>query len=352
MDQAGEFRESLRMVRDSAAAIVPRGDLRRIRALRFTDPGFDRSTWKQICDLGWLALPLPESKDGSGLGMRGFVALAEELGSGLVPEPLIPAAMAAQVLSGAPLADLLAGHSIVIPAWQERPNSLDPASGTTLRNGRLAGKKLFVPMAAGADLFLVSAREGLALVPRDAAGVTLSLDRTQDGGTFGTVAFDDAPATPLPGNLDRALEEATLATAAYLLGLSRRAFALTLDYIATRVQFGHPIASFQALRHRAADLKIQWELMRASVQSAATTLDLDPDLPLCRAAVSRAKARAADASLFITRQAIQLHGGIGYTDEADIGLFLRKAMVHANLYGSAALHRARYAALAPEEQDA
>ncbi|MGH7120910.1 MAG: acyl-CoA dehydrogenase family protein, partial [Acetobacteraceae bacterium] len=283
-----------------------------------------------------------------GLGMRGFAALAEELGAGLVPEPLIQAAMAARALSGAPLAGLLAGTSLVLPAWQERANSLDPAGETTLRDGRLSGRKLFVAMAGGADHFLVSAREGLALLPRDAPGISLSPERTQDGGTFGTLAFDRAPAIPVPGSLARALEEAALATAAYLLGVARRAFEITLDYLATRVQFGHPIASFQALRHRAADLKIQWELMRASVQSAAATLDREPDLSLCRAAVSRAKARAADASLFITRQAIQLHGGVGYTDEADIGLFLRKAMVHANLFGGAALHRARYAVLCPD----
>ncbi|MGH7071448.1 MAG: acyl-CoA dehydrogenase family protein, partial [Acetobacteraceae bacterium] len=170
--------------------------------------------------------------------------------------------------------------------------------------------------------------------------------------TFGTLSLDRAPATLVPGDFARPLEEAILATAAYLLGLSRSAFAITLDYMATRAQFGRPIAAFQALRHRVADLKIQWELMRASIRAAAATLDRETNLALGRAAVSRAKARAADASLLITRQAIQLHGGIGYTDEADIGLFLRKAMVQINLYGSAALHRSRYAALAPEEQDA
>lgn len=352
MDQAAEFRESLRMVRDSAAAVAPGGDLRRIRALRFTDPGFDRATWNTMCNLGWPALALPESAGGSGLGMRGYVALAEELGAGLVPEPLIAAAMAARVLSGSALADLLAGTALVIPAWQERPNSFDTGPDTRFRDGRLTGKKLFVPMAGGADFFIVSAREGLSLVGRDASGVTLALDRTQDGGTLGTLTLDRAPASAIPGDFSRAFEEAALATAAYLLGVSRRAFAITLEYLATRVQFGQPIATFQALRHRAADLKIQWELMRASVQSAAAILDRESGLAVCRAAVSRAKARAADASLFITRQAIQLHGGIGYTDEAEIGLFLRKAMVHANLYGSASLHRARYAALAPEEQDA
>ncbi|MGH7119292.1 MAG: acyl-CoA dehydrogenase family protein, partial [Acetobacteraceae bacterium] len=147
MEQSAELREALRMVRDSAAAVVPRGDLRRIRALRFTDPGFDRATWRQICNLGWPALALPESEGGSGLGMRGFAALAEELGAGLVPEPLIQAAMAARALSGAPLADLLAGTSLVLPAWQERANSLDPAGETTLRDSRLSGRKLFVAMA-------------------------------------------------------------------------------------------------------------------------------------------------------------------------------------------------------------
>ncbi len=351
MDQAGEIAESLRMIRDSAAAVAPRGDLRRIRALRFTDPGFERATWEKMCALGWPALALPEAEGGSGLGMRGFAALAEELGAGLVPEPLIGAAMAARVLCGAPLAALLDGTSLVIPAWQERPNSLEAGADTALSEGRLTGTKIFVPMAGGADFFLVPARGGLALVPRDGTGLTLAMERTKDGGTFGTLTMDRAPAMPVPGRLERALEEATLAAAAYLLGVARRAFAITLGYLATRVQFGRPIASFQALRHRAADLKIQWELTRASVHAAAATLDRESDLAACRAAVSRAKARAADAALLITRQAVQLHGAIGYTDEADIGLFLRKAMVHANLYGSAALHRGRYAALAPEEQD-
>jgi alkylation response protein AidB-like acyl-CoA dehydrogenase len=351
MDQVGELAESLRMIRDSAAAIVPRADFKRIRALRFADPGFDRATWRQICALGWPGLALPEAAGGSGLGMRAFAALAEELGAGLVPEPLIPAAMAARVLSGAPLAALLAGESIVIPAWQERPNSLATGTDTVLHEGRLTGRKLFVPMAGGADFFLVSARGGLGLVARDGPGLEFALERTQDGGFFGTLTLDHAPTTPVAGSFSRAIEEATLATAAYLLGVMRRAFAITLEYLRTRVQFGRPIGSFQALRHRAADLKIQLELTRATVESAAGTLDRDAPLPLCRSAVSRAKARAADSALLITRQAIQLHGGIGYTDEYDIGLFLRKAMVLANLYGSAALHRARYVALTPEERD-
>ena len=130
-----------------------------------------------------------------------------------------------------------------------------------------------------------------------------------------------------------------------------RAFAMTLSYLKTRQQFGKPIGSFQALAHRAADLKIEVALTRASVEAAAATLDTSAAAAVRQAAVSRAKARASDAAMRVARQAIQMHGGIGYTDEYDVGLYLRKAMVLANLFGSAALHRARYAAVAVEDDD-
>ncbi len=344
--------DSIRMIRDSAAAVAPPGgDLKRIRALRFTEPGFDREVWRQMCRMGWAGLRVAETEGGAWLGMRDFCALAEELGAGLVPEPLIACAVAASVLQGTSLAALLSGDRVILPAWQERANSLEPAADTTLRAGRLFGRQLFVPMAAGADAFLVSAREGLAVVERDAPRLSLTLERTQDGGNFGTLNFSDTPATPVPGRIAAALNEAALATASYLLGVMRRAFAMTLDYLKTRRQFGKPIGSFQALQHRAADLKIQLELTRASVESAAATLDATTAPVAREAAVSRAKARAADAALLVTRQAIQLHGGIAYTDEYDAGLFLRKAMVLANLYGSAALHRARFTATAPQDSD-
>lgn len=350
MSAAEDRADSIRMIRDSAAAVaLPGGDLKRVRALRFTDPGFDRAVWRQMCQMGWAGLHVPETEGGAGLGMREFCALAEELGAALVPEPLIPCAAAASILQGTTLAALLSGDRVIIPAWQERANSLEPAADTTLRDGRLFGRKLFVPMAAGADAFLVSAREGLAVVERDAPRLSLALERTQDGGNFGTLSFSDTPATRVPGRIDAALDDAALATAAYLLGVMRRAFEMTLDYLRTRRQFGKPIGSFQALQHRAADLKLQLELTRASVESAAATLDATTAPVARQAAVSRAKARAADAAFLITRQAIQLHGGIAYTDEYDAGLFLRKAMVLANLYGSAALHRARFAATAPQD---
>ena len=352
MTTADDRGDSLRMIRDSAAGIAPRtGDLKRIRALRFTEPGFDRNVWRDMCNMGWLGLLIPEDDGGSGLGVQEFCALTEELGASLVPEPLIPAAMAASLLPPDHLPDVLAGERIVLPAWQDQPHSIETTGGATLGNGRVSGRKLFIPMAAGADAFLVSTADGLALVDRHATGVHLDLHQTQDGGNAGTLTLDNAACEPIAGDLHRALEVATMATSAYLLGLMDRVFGITLEYLKTREQFGRKIGSFQALQHRSADLKVQVSLTRASVNAAAATQDTAPDPAVRKAAVSRAKARASDAGSIVTRGCIQLHGGIGYTDAADPGLFLRKMMVLAPSYGSAALHRARFRALAPETDD-
>lgn len=339
-----ERSELIAMIRDSVAAVVPAGaDLKRIRALRYETPGFDRAMWREMCVMGWPALRVAEAQGGSGLGMREFCALTEGLGVGLVPEPLIPCAMAARLLSGTDLAALLGGERIVLPAWQERTHNLDATGTTFWRDGRVSGRKVFVPLAGGADAFLVTTATGLALVERDAPGLSLQLETTQDGGEFGTLTLVDAPARGLPGEAAAALDEAALATSAYLLGVTERAFAITLDYLKVRKQFGRLIGSFQALQHRAVDLRIQIALLRASVESAAQTLDGKASPEQRQAAVSRAKARAADTAMLVTRQSIQLHGAIGYTDEYDVGLYLRKAMTLASQYGSADAHRARYA---------
>jgi len=344
--------EHLRMLKESAAGIAPRkGDLQRIRTLRFTEPGFDRQTWLTMCEMGWLGLRVAEESGGTGLGTQELCALAEELGAGLVPEPLIPAAMAASLLPADHLSEVLSGERIILPAWQEQPGSLALDGETLLRDGRLTGRKIFVPMAAGADAFLVTVQGGLALIERHAPGLHLEVQPTQDGGHFCTLTFDNAPAEPLAGDGRDALEHTIVANSAYLLGLMDRAFAITLDYMKTREQFGQKIGSFQALQHRAADLLIQLSLTRATVRSAAQTLDGQPARAACQAAVSRAKLRASDAAMVVTRTCIQLHGGIGYTDAADIGLFLRKTMVLAPLYGSQAVHRARFRAVAPEVSD-
>ena len=344
--------EHLQMLKDSAAGIAPRkGDLKRIRALRFTEPGFDRSTWREMCEMGWLGLRIPENDGGSGLGAREFCGLAEELGAGLVPEPLIAAAMAAQLLPPDHLAPVLAGERIVLAAWQEKPNSLDLIGETVLRDGRLNGRKLFIPMAAGADAFLVTVPGGLALVERDAPGVSLEIQQTQDGGNFGTLILDDAPAEAIEGDATEALEHTIMASSAYLFGLMDRAFTITLDYMKTREQFGRKIGALPGVaapRGRHADPGLAHP---RDDRPAAYALDNAPTLGQRQAAVSRAKVRASDAAMVVTRACIQLHGGIGYTDAYDIGLFLRKAMVLAPLYGPPSVHRRRFRTVAPEVVD-
>ncbi|MSO99741.1 MAG: acyl-CoA dehydrogenase [Acetobacteraceae bacterium] len=341
--------ESLRMIRESAAGIAPRtGDFRRIRALRFTEPGFDKGVWRQMCEMGWPGLLVSEAHGGSGLGVQEFCALTEELGASLLPEPLIPAAFAAMLLPGDHLESVLSGERIVLPAWQEKPHSIDVTGSCVLSGGRLSGRKMFVSMGIGADAFLVTVPGGLALAERNAPGVHVVSTGAQDGGNFATVTFDNAPAEAVAGDAGEALEVAALATSAYLLGAMDRVFGITLEYLKTREQFGRKIGTFQALQHRSADLKIQLALTAATVNAAARTMDESKDARVRKAAVSRAKARASDAASIVTRGCIQLHGGIGYTDAADPGLFLRKMMVLAPMYGSAALHRARYQATAPD----
>ena len=186
-----------------------------------------------MCEIGWLGLRIPKTAGGSGLGAHRFCRLAEELGAELVPEPLITAAMAAQLLPPEQLAPVLAGERIILPAWQENPNSLDLIGNTTFRDGKLSGRKVLIPMAAGADAFLVTVPDGLALVERDGPGVSLEIRQTQDGGNIGTLILDNAPAIAIDGDATEALEHTIIATSAYLLGVMNGALTRTIDYLNT-----------------------------------------------------------------------------------------------------------------------
>ena len=351
--------ETIRLLRDSAAAVAPPGgDTARVRGLRYGDPGFNRATWQQMGELGWIGLRVPEAAGGAGLGLGALCALAEELGGGLAPEPLIPCTLSATLLAAAGdttwLPRLLAGEAVVLTAWQDRADTLEVATAPD-------ATRVFIPQAAGGDAFLVPVREGartaLHVIPR--ADADLRIERTQDGGNYGTLRLHHAPghgpgthlADDVGAVLEAALDEAALATAASLLGTMERAFALTLDHLRTRHQFGKPIGAFQALQHRAADLRMAVALTRASVGAAAATLDAGCPPERRRAVTSRAKARAAEAAMLVTRQAVQLHGGVGYTDEYEVGLHLRRAMVLAPAFGGAATHRRRFMAAAPEETE-
>jgi alkylation response protein AidB-like acyl-CoA dehydrogenase len=335
--------ESIRMVRDSAAGIAD--GVARARAHRFSLPGFSTDVWRQMGELGWIGLAVPEAAGGSGLGMAEMCALSEELGRALSPEPLISGALSAALLAQAGDTDLLprllAGEVVVLTAWQDRANTLMPC--TTVDTPRR-----FIPMGAGATHFLLPVGDALHVV--DAAGCDVTHEITHDGGHLSTLR-SGAGQVVGPVTLAPALDSAALATAAYLLGGMEAAFALTLDYLKTRQQFGKIIGTFQALQHKAADTKLHIALSRAAMEQAAAALDAGVVGDEAAALVSRAKARVSESAMLVGQACVQLSGGIGYTDDYDVGLYLRKAMVLAPMFGGAALHRARFMALSPEREE-
>lgn len=343
-DVLEDRQEAARLIRDSAGAVTGSGDLTRIRALRWGQPGFDRGTWEQMAGLGWLGLLLPEARGGSGLGLAEVCGLAEALGAALVPEPLIPCAAIVPLLPDGVLERVLSGAAIALPAWREAGDTLDDAPQARLVDGRVSGTKHAVAFAGAADLFLVTVAGGLALVPATAAGVSVETMATQDGGSLGRVVFDGAEAIPVDGSFDAAFDAGALLTAAYLFGAAERTFAITLDYLRLRKQFGRFIGSFQALQHRAVDLKIQLELCRSVLFDCTVSFDAGSSAQR-RMAASRAKARCAAAAMLVAREAIQFHGAIGITDEHDIGLFARKILSQSGQFGSAAAHRRRFLSL-------
>jgi alkylation response protein AidB-like acyl-CoA dehydrogenase len=338
---------SIDMIRQSASSIASRDDLKRVRKLRFSSPGFDRDIWREICEAGWLALRVPEARGGVGLGMLHYCALMEELGAGLVPEPLIPAIFAASLLDGGPLKQQISGERLILPAWQDRRDVLSITSSLQMKDDKLSTVRVHVPAADGADAFLVVGASQAALVPADAKGVEIVSLAAQDGTRTARVSFNEVAVAPFEIDPAPGLAEAALATSAYLLGLMSAALDLTVEYLKTRVQFGKLIGTFQALQHMAVDARLEVELTRSSVEDAAIQWDNAGATPLAYAAISRAKARASEAALKVTRDTIQMHGGIGFTDEHDVGLYLRKAIVLAAQFGSAKAHRARFAQIKP-----
>lgn len=333
--------DSLALIRDSVRRAVGGDDLARVRHLRFADAGFDRDAWRGYCRLGWAGARVPVACGGPGLAFSAWCGIAQELGRALVPEPLIAVAAIAPLLRGEDLQRVLAGDFVVLPATQEKDNSLVGGTETRFVDGRVNGVKRFVVNASDADAFLVTTSTGLVMVRRDSTGVTVRRQRGQDGSWVCTVAFEQAPGVAIAGNFGRLREEMALATAFYLLGAMERAFEMTLAYTKQRRQFGQTIASFQAVRHRMADLKIQLELTRATLDWAASQLDAGASGAPLQLAVSRAKARASEAAMLFANDVVQFHGGMGYTDEGDIGLFARKLLALVNMGGSAALHRRR-----------
>ncbi|MFY0634941.1 MAG: acyl-CoA dehydrogenase family protein [Vannielia sp.] len=340
-----EWVENARMIVESARAIVPAdGSLERVRKVRFEGPGYDRAVMQEAGELGLFLMRVEEEAGGLGLGMRETCELARVLGRGLLPEPVLAAIMAGAMLQGSMPEEAMTGAQVITWAWQDALGSLGWKGGAD--GSRIKGTKQAVQGAAGADLFAVLTDQGVALLPRN--DVTLQTAESLDGGRLCTISFDsEAEILPCP-TAQSVLEDATLAHSAYLLGLSERALEITLEYLRVRKQFDRPIGSFQSLQHRATEMKVSLELLRAAIFATARRFDTGADALTRARGAARVKLRAAELAMHVSREAIQMHGAMGITDEADIGLFVRKAMSEANLFGSPRLLRARLAELLDE----
>lgn len=364
--------EQRRLLRESARAFAKRElSPRRYRELRSLPVPFESRLWKALAELGWTGLMLPEAYGGSGLGVVESTAVMEELGRFLLPEPLVASAFFAgslitegdnEELKKRLLPSLCAGKLIPSVAFQESLQARGPIGCQAEISGSgatLSGRKRFVRPCSGADGFVVcattSAGLGLYWVTPDLPGLSISHERSADGGDAGVLALDKVKIEPSSvltsprlgqAAFDKAFDYALLAASAELVGLMRGALDMTLAYLRTRVQFGKPIGSFQALQHRAVDLYVQQELSAAAVAEVAAQFDAEPGMSAVQraAGASRVKARCSDAALLITREAIQMHGAMGFTDECDIGLYLKRALVLSGWLGNSREHRARYLA--------
>lgn len=359
--------ESIAMFRDSAAGFLGATDQRqRVRELEAAGGGFDRASWSEIAELGWLSILVPEADGGLGLGVSELVAIAEEAGRHLLPEPLVdagvhPIALLARLAAGGLrdrlLADIQSGSLVAGVAWQETAGPLEPADFRVTASVQgdqvtLTGRKLFVRPGIGADGWLVSAGADssflLCWIVADAPGLRIENECGVDGSAIATLHFDQAQGQLIARDdaalaaLGHANEIARIAQSAELLGIARRTLELTRDYLTTRVQFGKPIGSFQILQHRLVDGLIQVELATACLREGVAALT-QANLA---ATASRIKARSAYAATEVTRMAIQMHGAIGTTNEYDVGLYFKRAMALASRWGNAAAHRSRWQKLA------
>jgi alkylation response protein AidB-like acyl-CoA dehydrogenase len=350
------------LLRDSAAKFVAAAGPKVARRFRGKDPSFAPTRLRQAGELGWLGILVPSSMNGLGLGLTELILVLEQAGRGLVCEPIGLAAISAAALGlrrtpHPMLPQVMTGAALVVPALEESAYGDDPLSPRTRVVGkdatlRLTGQKTFV-CADGADGFLVSAsgRDGPALcyVARNAAGCTLSTTPTAEGRKLATLNLADAPgdliaAHSSPRNaVDTLYNLALLALSSELLGTMEMAQEITLDYLRIRKQFGKLIGSFQALQHHAVNVYIRIEAARSLVYQVAANNDADRIDPAMAAAV---KAKVSEEAMVVTKACIQLHGAIGFTDEHDIGLYLKRAMLLSSLFGNAAAQRRRYAAAA------
>ncbi len=363
------------MLRDTARDFVgEQMAVTHMRALRDANDatGFDPNLWKHFAEMGFTGILIGEDAGGLGLGHVEAGVVLEEIGRNLALSPFLATAVAAvEALKRTAQAErwfsgILAGDTVAALAIDEGPKHRNHVATTAKRSGngfKLTGKKQFVTHGHVADLLIVAARtagspddmDGLTLfaVPKDTANLTTTPERLADASLAARIDFDgvEVDADAVIGEvdagrdpLDRLLRAGRAGASAEMLGVGGGAVDMTVDYLKQRKQFGALIGSFQALQHRAAHLYSEMEVARASVLKAQQLLDAGDDK--ADVAVSVAKAMTGLATTLAVQEGVQMHGGIGMTDEYDIGFYMKRQRVLAEMFGDTNFHADRLAILA------
>ena len=366
------------LAKTAADFVKERSAVARVRALRDRGDatGFSRELWKEMAALGWVGIPFPEAVGGAGMGLAELAVVLEQLGRGLAPEPFLSTVClggSALRLGGSEaqrkawLPGVVEGAILLTLAHQEPGSRYDLHRVATRaeRDGagwRLRGAKTGVLDGHTADALVIPARTGgaerdphgitLCLVRQGAAGLRVERQTRLDGRGAAHVTLDGVRvgaedvvgAVDAGGDLlEQVVDVATLGLSAEMLGSMSEAFERTLAYLKQREQFGVAIGTFQALKHRAARLYIEIELARSALMAAARAVD--EGSAEARRLVSMAKARCSDAGMLVANEAVQMHGGIGMTDEHEIGFFLKRARAAELSFGDGSHHRDRWARL-------
>jgi acyl-CoA dehydrogenase len=358
-----------------AAQRAPVAQLRKLRDDNDAT-GFDREVWREMAQMGWAGVLVPEEHGGAGFGYVGAGLIAEEVGRNLSATPLLSTAVlgvtallrGGTVTQREALLPAIAGGDIVVALASDEKNRHAPHSIATRAAGgsgrfKLSGRKLHVLDGHVADRLIVTTRTSgdvesrdgitLFLIDARATGVVVTRTPTVDNHNAAAVELRDVMVsdTDVVGTfdkgavvLDAVLDAGRAVLAAELLGVAEESFERTLTYLREREQFGAKIGTFQSLQHRAAHLFCEIELVRSVVLRALQALDAQE--PTASNLVCLAKAKATDVARIATNEAVQMHGGIGMTDEFDIGFFMKRARAAGETFGDYYYHADRFAQLA------
>lgn len=362
--------------RDFCREQAPVSVLRHLRDSKHPD-GYSTELWQAMVELGWAGMAIPEAYGGFGFGYSGLGLVLEETGRTLVPTPLVSTVLLSATLinlAGSEeqklelLPGIASGDSVVALALEEtaihNPLHIELKAVKTGSGYILNGDKDFVLDAHVADQFIVVARtegetgqqDGISLFMVDATSLGVDVQKLSmvDSRNAGNIRFVDVevPEEALLGAenrgwaaLSRTLDIGRIGLAAEMLGGVQEVFERTVEYMKQRTQFGVPIGAFQALQHRAAIMYSEIELCKSLVMKALYELDRGDEAEDIPALASMCKAKLSEVYMLVSNEGVQMHGGIGMTDEFDLGFFLKRARVAQQTLGDAAFHRDRYASL-------